>query len=897
MSLVKKIENLYLDKVNVNCSYPGKRLQGSADKIFNVTILDDKVEQIVGDTADVEVIVLYNPRLVSNQLVLDGSYVLNKNSDDFDVSISNGKISIPFHEEMVTYAGKNELILKIIDGFVSYTYKMTFEVERNDGYHSESIPNNLPSYTKLMQQIQQLQTEYAGLEAQVLKNEGDIVSKADSNLSNVGDFSSLPDGSVLIKKDGIIKDSEMTIDGDDIIGRKKMLQVKELKTSSQTVNIGDNISLSENGGFLEMMTNSLGAYYLMATYKNDAQTGSEVPKYWERGAKEQEIIQRDNTSNMVLTTVDFGHPNFDRQIQAIYFDFLTAVTNLRMEFVVNGKALFHYPSENAWDGLEPGLNVSGGIQKIDINPFFSNLTAYDVTINFRSTTPINVKGDGSVPWYQLDFNRMTEKDIALDENIIDEAPEDGILYGRKNGYWLEIPTNGSEAPPIQNEFLTIGAGKDYPTVQAFLNDQKHRDKNEFVVTGEIASGEIIDYPIEVFGGDLTNVVITSVDPQVVCTLVNTPFTFKDCTAPTIHLNIQADSIDANSYVFQYTNCIAPIGNIVFNSTGWGPKHIFYLEVTDAYLVSEHSEIKKCGETVFNVVGGKLLLNYMKVSYDCAFMVASNGARIDSMLPYSFNAIIEATVNITSHFITVNKGSFLSNVEVRNSGGDLNTTVLEAIGSYVNNFRIDCDQCRIGIEAYSSTLKDIEIECDSFTYSSAELHFSDLDVTMSSSSNTGGNFVAEGSSLRTNKATSIDYTKGSLVHIQSLDQDHQDKNSITENGILMVPTSTGKTGEQVVIAGYTYTPDIALNLEFVHMKLILNVNDVTNYLVNAYEIELLNRPSGVEITGLKDLGTPEHGFTNINGITSSIVDNKIRLSVATTGAGETLHINYDMVYSR
>lgn len=425
MALTKKTKSLFLDKAHPNAPYSESILQGSLDKIFEVTLMDDNVPEEVDSNAKVTVIVLYNPRIEYDKFVKDGSYVLKPDDTGYDVTITTGKIQIPLHEGMVTYAGKNQLVLLVDNGFTSYSYQIDFMVDRNNAYTEQSLPDNLPSYTNLQKQVTDLITKTSNQENQINSLNTSVSSKANDDLSNVGDFSTIPEGGLLMKSGGTIKHSDITIQGDQLMATDKVFNVKEVKTAPNTISIGEAIKLKENGGALEIETQTVGKRWLVLDYENDPVNGTKKPVYYARAAKEQITIQSTNTSNMVISSsVDFGRPQFDRQIQAIYFDFITAVKNFRMKITVNNKDLFFYPSKRAYEGLDKGLDMSVGVNKIDFIPNFSNVTEYASTITFIADGPINVKGNGTLPWYKLDLNRITRHKILVDGDAGTETPEE-----------------------------------------------------------------------------------------------------------------------------------------------------------------------------------------------------------------------------------------------------------------------------------------------------------------------------------------------------------------------------------------------------------------------------------------------------------------------------------------
>jgi len=112
-----------------------------------------------------------------------------------------------------------------------------------------------------------------------------------------------------------------------------------------------------------------------------------------------------------------------------------------------------------------------------------------------------------------------------------------------------------------------------------------------------------------------------------------------------------------------------------------------------------------------------------------------------------------------------------------------------------------------------------------------------------------------------------------------------------------PEGATRGGDQIVMAGATYTPDIALDQKYTHINLIVNVKDLANNLINSYDVRLINRPSGVQRALVTTLGSEEHSFTDGATIGATIGGGFVRLDLPTTGGGESLSIDYYITFSR
>ncbi|MGL5190406.1 MAG: hypothetical protein ACRC7S_12250, partial [Cetobacterium sp.] len=187
---------IYVDlKTNVeNCKLQEKILQGSTNRTFAFTLFDRGKQSLLDSTAEISIITLYDPKIVDGKLSTKGSFVLDKNNANYDITIveemlGGQKFSIihsPFHEEFVTFAGNCELIVRIVEnGIETYTYSMMYVVDRNDGYFPQSIPDNLPNYKGILKSIEDLKNSKAEKD---LSNVSDSDFKAKINKSGVGNI-------------------------------------------------------------------------------------------------------------------------------------------------------------------------------------------------------------------------------------------------------------------------------------------------------------------------------------------------------------------------------------------------------------------------------------------------------------------------------------------------------------------------------------------------------------------------------------------------------------------------------------------------------------------------------------------------------------------------------------
>ena len=479
--------NLNLDTNKPNVKIEERFLQGNTDKTLYLKLL--KNNEIVDITDGIKAtitLIFYNGANVYKKYKISPKNADGSNNANYAIpAITNSEIEIPFSSDIafVDHEGRTDLIIYIEDGNNYYTYSCTYYVDKNEAYNSAGIIDNLPtidgirkdmnaingefatiksniaSNTAEVNKIPSIQTDISNLKtnvnsntqavgnipsiqsdvntlktsdtknkADILKNTNDIATnkatldtKAAKDLSNIPSFANAPDGFLLYKKNNqlmhtpiIINDAEKLIDSP-----------YSLKVPANTIELGDNIEIHENGGFIENSTKTLGKNYLLLDYENDPLTGSVKPIYYERASKRTKVdIQPVDTQEMNnVTTVNLGRSIQDKQVQSIYFKLKDTVTNLRFKLNVNGNDVAYYPNKNAYDGNETGINLVAGLQKIDLKPFWTTLTEYTTVITFKSDTPLNLLGNGTIPYIAQDLNSITRKDIALmdDVNNIDNT--------------------------------------------------------------------------------------------------------------------------------------------------------------------------------------------------------------------------------------------------------------------------------------------------------------------------------------------------------------------------------------------------------------------------------------------------------------------------------------------
>lgn len=215
----------------------------------------------------------------------------------------------------------------------------------------------------------------------------------------------------------VSKKSDGSLQGTGILNESdKIFFPKDGRFPSGSIDIGPAATLSENGGWLQYKANTLGKDYILLDYEND-ETGSKRPVYWERAAEEKGHVVNNVDSTAMNNITTFNHiPTANSQVNALYLNFATDVSNFMAEIVSlnTGKPIKYIPNENAWKTNVGGLNLASGVRNIlqNISPI-SLLTAYNLKINFKANNPINLKGDGTKPYLMVDRQLITAKPIAL----------------------------------------------------------------------------------------------------------------------------------------------------------------------------------------------------------------------------------------------------------------------------------------------------------------------------------------------------------------------------------------------------------------------------------------------------------------------------------------------------
>jgi len=461
---------------------------------------------------------------------------------------------------------------------------------------------------------------------------------------------------------------------------------------------------------------------------------------------------------------------------------------------------------------------------------------------------------------------------------------------------------GGGNAPTENENHTIGSGGDYPTLTDFLLAQQQRAKSEYTVTGTILNGHVISYVTTINSGDFTNVFIESEWLSVDVSTTTTPFNFVGCVAaPYFDFNINLTGLISSQNVFNYTGCVVPIGDHnITSSGGLPPKYVYQLERCDSFMAYFGNSYQSCSDTIFHPIGGSLMLNSFSIDTDCKALDDANAGTVSTAVNFDFPATVTHSVinPLASPLFHFGTGCEVSSLHIQGAGIDYGVgTPVVAEGATLTGIEITYTKVNEAMHVTNSNAREIVIDVDEFTTNSIHADKSSVTATLNSVANGGGTVLATESTIHVNKADNVTASKGSIVYIGTLANLTGSENTPTKNGLIMAGNAATRAGEQTVAAGFTYSPQLALNLQFINLHMIVNVRDVANDLLNSYDVKLINRPSGVEVISVTDIGTTEHAYTDGAAISADIDSGYVRLLVPTTGSGEDLLIDYDLYYTR
>lgn len=203
---------------------------------------------------------------------------------------------------------------------------------------------------------------------------------------------------------------------------------KDGRFPSGSIDVGPGATISENGGWLQYKTNTLGKSYILLDYEL-TQGGTTKPVYWERLMEEQDvIIQPINSVVMDVERIEIV-PSSNYQINQLKLDFVEPVENLviQIKSLDTNKVIKYFPNENAFKtgsgGFDFGIGSNNIIDGFTSTPL-SVLTAYNLEITFSK--PVKLKGNGVLPWFSVNRQIINKIDIMV------EGDKFGAILSRRH---------------------------------------------------------------------------------------------------------------------------------------------------------------------------------------------------------------------------------------------------------------------------------------------------------------------------------------------------------------------------------------------------------------------------------------------------------------------------------
>jgi len=427
-----------------------------------------------------------------------------------------------------------------------------------------------------------------------------------------------------------------------------------------------------------------------------------------------------------------------------------------------------------------GGAASGGNQPIT----YSSVTGSDVSGMKTKTDLITVASAQNLD--------TMATDIAGKEDDLGTPGTDGYVLSSTTGgvrSWVEMSGGGGLSAPTQNETYTIGVGQDYKEIQDFLTAHADRPKNEYTITGTVQFGDTMDTKVQQISKDFTNVIVEFNTFGTDCTLTTLPFEFLNCkSTPTFNsgtLNTTALGFGEN--LFHYQGCEGAIGGADYNTTsGEAPEKVFLLEQCEMLQLALFQTYSMDSDHLFYVDGGKLYLDIFTIAGNTRLVYCEAGGQVLSGRGGAFRFQATYTgVPTKSPMVELDGGASISAGEISFTG-NYNGTLLESDDSNLRNVRFTGDDVYFTGTVNDSNIKGLDLNVTGATFGSITATNSYVDVEVSNPSFDGGTMTAIKSTLRTNKANTMNYSQGSLCYTGTLVTADPNKNTASDDGIHFTP---------------------------------------------------------------------------------------------------------------
>jgi hypothetical protein len=196
----------------------------------------------------------------------------------------------------------------------------------------------------------------------------------------------------------------------------KDLLCKSVVTEAASVDVGAGLTLSDNGGDLQLTSNVTGKQFIAIDSRVE-DSGSFQPEWGRRDPKEYGVIiqpdfsQTQNVSSVEYTTID------DSAVDKLYLKSGASHTNFRFEVVSNstGETIRYYPNRH---DFSRGIGDSIGVGDVTFEfPAVRVPEGQTITVNFFADEPILLSTDPlGVPYFAVDRQIVTDEQVITAES-------------------------------------------------------------------------------------------------------------------------------------------------------------------------------------------------------------------------------------------------------------------------------------------------------------------------------------------------------------------------------------------------------------------------------------------------------------------------------------------------
>ncbi len=227
-------------------------------------------------------------------------------------------------------------------------------------------------------------------------------------------FQNIPNGRFIVIQNGVAQPAAIRETADEIIFDKN------INTPPGSIELGPALTLSEIGAFINGHSNLSGRDFISLDYElND--NGTLDPIYYERSALELDVvIQPVDTTVMAGVTSVPVTPINDEDLHAITIDFDNNLTNFRARVMsdTTGLPVKYFPSFQDWTA-GTGNTVAAGKVKLTFETPVAVLSSVDLTVEILADQAIDLNGNGTLPYYAIDRQIITELTSMHTGNVVD----------------------------------------------------------------------------------------------------------------------------------------------------------------------------------------------------------------------------------------------------------------------------------------------------------------------------------------------------------------------------------------------------------------------------------------------------------------------------------------------